>query len=431
MRPIVARGITAGVLRALLPVLLLVAALAVAPADLAPAAVAAEPITIGFAEALTGSLAVVGKSGLLAAQIWAEDVNAKGGLLGRPVKLIYYDHQSNPANVPGIYTKLLDVDHVDLVISPYATNMTAPAMPIAMAHGKLFISVFCLAVNSEFHYPRYFAMLPTGPDPMHAFSQGYFDLALSQTPKPQTIAIVAADAEFSRNASSGARDNAKAAGLRIVYDGTYPPTTTDYTPIVRAVRATNPDIVYIASYPADTAGMLRAVHEVGLSARLFGGNLVGLQTTALKTQLGPLLNGVVVNENWIPAPALRFPGVMEFLARYQAKAPAEGVDPLGWFLPPYAYARLQVLAQAVTVTGGLDDAKLATYMHANKFNTIVGDIAFGSEGEWTASRIIWTQFRGITGHDLAQFKDPATEVVLLPNEYKSGDLIYPYASAAP
>jgi branched-chain amino acid transport system substrate-binding protein len=122
---------------------------------------------------------------------------------------------------------------------------------------------------------------------------------------------------------------------------------------------------------------------------------------------------------------------MEFLARYQAKAPAEGVDPLGWFLPPYAYARLQVLAQAVTVTGGLDDAKLATYMHANKFNTIVGDIAFGSEGEWTASRIIWTQFRGITGHDLAQFKDPATEVVLLPNEYKSGDLIYPYASAAP
>jgi branched-chain amino acid transport system substrate-binding protein len=92
---------------------------------------------------------------------------------------------------------------------------------------------------------------------------------------------------------------------------------------------------------------------------------------------------------------------------------------------------MQVLAQAVTATGGLDDTKLAAYMHANKFSTIVGDIAFGAEGEWTASRIIWTQFRGITGHDLAQFKDPATEVVLLPNEYKSGDLIYPYSNAAP
>ena len=394
-------------------------------------AAAADPITIGFAEALTGSLAVVGKSGLLAEQIWAEDINAKGGLLGRPVKLIYYDNQSNPANVPAIYTKLLDVDHVDLVISPYATNMTAPAMPVAMAHGKLFISVFCLAVNSQFHYPRYFAMLPTGPDPMHAFSKGYFDLAMAETPQPHTIAIVAADAEFSRNASSGARDNAKAAGLRIVYDGTYPPTTTDYSPIVRAVRAANPDIVYVASYPADTAGILRAVHEVGLKARLFGGNLVGLQTTSMKTQLGPLLNGVVVNENWIPAPALRFPGVMDFLDRYQAKAPAEGVDPLGWFLPPYAYSRLQVLQQAVTATGSLDDAKLTEYIHTHHFQTFVGDIAFGPEGEWTASRVIWTQFRNITGHDIAQFKDPATEVVLLPDAYKSGTLIYPYESAAP
>jgi branched-chain amino acid transport system substrate-binding protein len=200
---------------------------------------------------------------------------------------------------------------------------------------------------------------------------------------------------------------------------------------VRAIRASNPDVIYVASYPSDTAGILRAAHEVGLSARLFGGNLVGLQTTTMKIQLGPLLNGVVVNENWLPAPALRFPGVMDFLARYPAKAPAEGVDPLGWFLPPFAYARLQVLQQAVTATGSLDDAKLADYVHANSFKTVVGDIAFGPAGEWTAPRIIWTQFRGIQGHDLAQFKDPATEVVLLPAEYKSGDLIYPYESAAP
>jgi branched-chain amino acid transport system substrate-binding protein len=318
MRRTVACRIIASTWRALL----LAVAFGTALGILGRPDIAAEPITIGFAEALTGNLAVVGKTGLLAEQIWAKDINAKGGLLGRQVKLIYYDNQSNPANVPGIYTKLLDVDHVDLVVSPYATNMAAPAMPVAMAHGKLFISLFCLAVNTEFHYPRYFSVLPTGPDPMHGFSRGYFDLAMSQTPKPRTTAIVAADAEFARNASSGARDNAKAVGLRIVYDGTYPPTTADYTPIVRAIRASNPDIIYVASYPADTAGMLRAVHEVGLKAQLFGGNLVGLQTTALKTQLGPLLNGVVVNEYWIPAPAMRFPGVMDFLARYQAKAPA-------------------------------------------------------------------------------------------------------------
>jgi hypothetical protein len=216
---------------------------------------AAEPITIGFAEALTGGLAVVGKSGVLAAQIWADEVNAKGGLLGRPVKLVFYDNQSNASNVPGIYTKLLDVDHVDLIMSGYSTNMTAPAMPIAMGHNKLFVSLFCLAVNAEFHYPRYFSMLPSGPDPKHAFSRGFFDIAVAQEPQPKTVAIVAADAEFARNASDGARENAKAVGLRIVYDGTCPPTTTDYTPVIRAVRATNPGVIYVASYPPDTIGI--------------------------------------------------------------------------------------------------------------------------------------------------------------------------------
>ena len=416
MRPTVARGIFAALLLAMW--------FGGTPA------IAAEPITIGFAEALTGGLAVVGKSGLLAAQIWAEDINAKGGLLGRPVKLVFYDNQSNASNVPGIYTKLLDGDHVDLVVSAYSTNMTAPAMPIIMAHNKLFVSLFCLAVNSEFHYPRYFSMLPTGPDPKHAFSHGFFDIAVAQNPKPQTIAIVAADAEFARNASDGARDNAKEAGLKIVYDGKYPPTTTDYTPIVRAVRATNPDIIYVASYPPDTAGILRAASEVGIKPRLFGGNMVGLSTAALKTQLGPLLNDIVVNENWLPAPTMQFPGVLEFLKGYQAKAQSEGVDPLGYFLPPWAYARMQLIEQAVEATKSIDDAKLAEYFHAHTFKTIIGDVAFGKEGEWTAPRIVWTQFQNITGNDLAQFKDPSTEVIVLPAEFKSGELIYPYAGAA-
>jgi branched-chain amino acid transport system substrate-binding protein len=396
-----------------------------------PARGCAQPITIGFAEALTGGLAVVGKSGVLAAQIWADETNAKGGLLGRQVKLVFYDNQSSASNVPGIYTKLLDVDHVDLIVSGYSTNMTAPAMPIAMGHNKLFVSLFCLAVNTEFHYPRYFSMLPTGPDPKHAFSRGFFDLAVAQSPQPQTVAIVAADAEFARNASDGARDNAKAVGLRIVYDGRYPPTTTDYTPVVRAVRATNPDVIYVASYPPDTVGILRAASEIGLKTQMFGGGMVGLSTAALKTQLGPLLNGIVISENWVPAPTMQFPGVPDFLQRYQARAQSEGVDPLGYFLPPWAYARMQLLAQAIEGTNSIDDGKLADYFAGHTFKTIIGDVTFGKDGEWAAPRIVWTQFQNIKGNDLAQFKDPATEVVVLPAEFRSGALIYPYAAAKP
>jgi branched-chain amino acid transport system substrate-binding protein len=405
------------------------AALGLAAALSTPATVGAaepEPIRIGFGEALTGSLAVVGKSGILAMQIWAEQVNAKGGLLGRPVKLVYYDTQSNPANVPGLYVKLLDVDHVDFVISGYATNMAAPAMPIVIAHNKLYLSLFSLAINSDFHYPRCFAMIATGPDPKRAFSQGYFDLAMNLTPKPQTLAILGADAEFARNATDGARVNAKAVGLKIVYDGSYPPTTTDYAPIVRAVRATSPELIYVASYPADTAGILRAVTEMGLKTRLFGGSLVGLQTASMKTQLGPLMNGIVLGEQWVPAPTMQFPGVMEFLKIYQSKAPAEGVDPLGVFLPPFAYARMQILEQAVNGAGTLDDDKLADYIRTHTFKTVVGDIAYGKDGEWAEPRLIWTQFQGIKGNDLAQFRDSATEVVLLPEKFKSGTLITPY-----
>src|SRR5947199_10079871 len=124
---------------------------------------AADPITIGFGMALTGPLAANGKMSLVAMKIWEEDVNAKGGLLGRAVKLIYYDDQSNPSTVPGIYTKLLDVDKVDFAVSPYATNMVAPAMPVMMQKNKLFIGLLALAVNQHFNYDRYFSMLPTGP----------------------------------------------------------------------------------------------------------------------------------------------------------------------------------------------------------------------------------------------------------------------------
>src|SRR3981081_2511871 len=160
-----------------------------------------EPIKIGYSMALTGGLAPNGKSALLAQKIWEEDVNAKGGLLGRPVKLIYYDDKSSPAEVPAIYTKLLDIDKVELLIGPYATAQIAPAMPIVIQRKKTFVALLGLAVNSEFNYPNYFAMIPSGPDAKPAFTKGFFDIAMAQGAKPQTVAIVAADQEFSRNAA--------------------------------------------------------------------------------------------------------------------------------------------------------------------------------------------------------------------------------------
>ena len=164
------------------------------------------PIKIGYSMSLTGGLAPNGKSALLAQHIWEEDTNAKEGMLGRPVKLIYYDDKSSPSEIPPIYTKLLDVDKVDLIIGAYGTALTAPAMPIVIQRKKTFIGLLALAVNSQFNYPNYFVMIPSGPEAKPAFTKDFFDVAVRQDPKPQTVAIVAADQESSCNAADGARE---------------------------------------------------------------------------------------------------------------------------------------------------------------------------------------------------------------------------------
>ena len=392
-------------------------------------ATAADPIKIGLGMALTGPLAANGKMSLLAMQIWEDDVNAKGGLLGRPVKLIYYDDQSNPSQIPVIYSKLLDVDKVDLIVSGYASTQIAAAMPIAIQRKKLFVSLFGTGINENFKYPKYFSMIPNGPTPKPAFTRGFFKVAEGQKPKPETIALAYADAEFGQNACEGARENAKASGFKIVYDKSYPPATVDFSPIVRAIQAVNPDLFVVCSYPLDTVGMVKAVHEVGFKPKMWGGAMVGLQATAFKTQLGPLLNGIVNFETWLPVKSMEFPGAMELLKKYQDRAPAAGTDPLGYYMPVWAYADLQVLGDAIATTQSLNDDVLADYIRKTTFKTVVGDVSFGALGEWAQERTLAAQFQNIKGNGVDQFRDPGTEVIVYPPQFKSGDVVYPYQNA--
>jgi branched-chain amino acid transport system substrate-binding protein len=387
------------------------------------------PIRIGFSMALTGPLAANGKQALLGAKIWQEETNAKGGLLGRQVELVNYDDQSNPATVPGIYTKLLDVDKVDLVVSGYATNMVAPAMPVVMQKNKTFISLFALGVNSEFHYPRYFSMLPSGPTPKESFTEGFFELAAAQNPKPKTVAIPAADAEFSRNAAEGAHSNAKKYGFEIVYDNTYPPNTTDFSPVIRAIQARNPDLVVFCSYPLDSVGLLLSANELGLKPKMMGGAMVGLQATVFKDKLKSKLNGIINYETWVPSPKLMAVAA-DFFKKYQDRAKAEGVDPLGYYLGGWGYAYFQVLAQAVEGSKSIDDAKLADYLSKNEFKTIMTSVRFGKDGEWTKSGMLQVQYHGITDQaNLETWRGMSYQNVLTPTGEKTGDIIYPYEKA--
>lgn len=388
-----------------------------------------QPIRIGYCLSLSGALASNGKTARLAHQMWQQDVNRRGGLLGRSVEMVCIDDETNPKLVPDIYKRLLDDEKVDLLIGGYGDNSVAPAMPLVMERNRYLVALMALAVNASFGYANYFVMIPTGPQPAEALTEGFFGLAASQTPKPQSMAILAADAPFSKSPVAGAKAHADKHGFRLVSEDRYPLSAPDLVPFVRSLKPVNPDILFLCSYLNDSIGLLRAINEVGLEPRIVGGAMIGPQNGAIKAQLGPLLNGLVNYEYWLPVPKMMFPGVADMIATYQSFAQNAGADPLGYYVAPQAYAQMQIVEQAVIRTGSLDDAKLAQFTRDTLFRTVVGDVKFGKSGGWSEARVLQVQYQNIEGADLSEFKDARTQAVVWPSSLASGTLIYPYAKA--
>jgi branched-chain amino acid transport system substrate-binding protein len=392
--------------------------------------VPAAPIKIGYSLSLSGPLAANGQTARLAHQIWRERVNARGGLLGREVELVCVDDKSDAAVVPGVYESLLSGERVDLVLGGYGNNSISPAMPLAIEHGKYFVGLMGLGVNIEFSYDRFFAMIPTGTDPNSALTAGFFAVAAEQTPRPTTVAIVAADAPFSKNPIVGARANAAANGLDVVSETKYPLTTTDFGPFLDEAQQSSPDILFYCAYLNDSIGLIRAIADSDLDPMLVGGAMIGPQASAVQTQLGPVLNGIVNYEYWLPTAAMNFPGVADLIADYQQRAKGTPADALGYYVAPFAYAQLQVLEQAIEATGSLDDDALAEFTRSATFSTVVGDVTFGRLGEWSVPRVLTVQFSGIGSSDISEFAKPEARVVVAPASYATGKLAAPYRAAA-
>ena len=385
------------------------------------------PIRIGMSMPQTGGLAGGGKASLLGIEIWRDDVNAKGGLLGRKVELVVYDDKSSAAETPAIYSKLLDVDKVDLLFAPYATVPTAPIMPLVKQRGMLLIGNFSFQVNSKVGHDMWFNNAPWGP--ADSWAAAFLDLG--QKAGGKTMALLTADQEFAQNLAVTAREVAKKRNLPVVFDQVYPPNTVEFSSILRALNAAKPDIVYVASYPPDSAGILRAVNEIGIadSVKIFGGGMVGLQFAAVMGNLGSLLNGVVNFNTWLPEPGMYYEGTKAFFDTYAKRAVEAKVDPLGYYLAPFGYASGQLIEQAIKATGSLDQKALAKYLRDNEHKTIVGPIAFSADGERKETATLMAQFRGIVDKNIEQFRSPGKQVILFPERLKSGDLVTPYEAA--
>ena len=383
------------------------------------------PVKIGMSMPQTGGLGAGGQAALIGLRMWVDDINAKGGLLGRKVEFIVYDDQSNGANTPGIYTKLIDVDKVDLLIAPYATNPTAPIMPMVKERGLLLMGNFSFQVNAKVHHDMWFNNAPWGD--AKNWSEGFLEAGKKAGAK--SIAIFAADAEFQQNLANGCREVVKQTGWNVVYDQNYPGNNTDFSSIIRAVRAAKPEAVFVACYPNEAVAIMRSVNEIGLGSQvqIFGGGMVGLQFGPVMQGLGSLLNGVVNYNSYVPG--MKYPGIEDFFKRYSERAIAAKVDPLGFYLPPYNYAIGQMIEQAVNGTKSLDHKKLADYLRKNEMKTIVGPISFDKNGERAKPSLVQAQFRNIKDGDFEQFKSPGKQVVIWPASEKQGDVITPFDKA--
>lgn len=382
-------------------------------------------IRIGYSLSLTGPVEENTKVAKLTHEIWQRSINNNGGLLGRKVELVCYDDKGSAPEAAAIYRNLLDKEKVDLVIGGYGTNTIAASMPVVIEREKFLIGLMGLGVNSELNYPHYYAMIPTGPNPNTALTKGFFEIAASQNPKPKTVALLSARAEFSKNPVVGAIENAKKYGLQVIHQQTYPLSTNDFSTIIEELETIDADILFICSYLKDSIGLVKAIKKGSYRPKMVGGAMIGPQSASVKTKLGPLLNGFVNYEYWVPVPKMNFNGVSVMLDEFQQQAVKENVDALGFYVAPLAYAQMQVLQQAIEGTQSLDDRMLSEYCRNNQFETVMGSIRFGKNGEWDQPRVLQVQYQNIKDNDLEFFKDNASQVVVSPRSYASGEFNYP------
>jgi branched-chain amino acid transport system substrate-binding protein len=328
-------------------------------------------IKIGYCLSLTGAFAAYGQSALIAHKIWEEEINKRGGLLGKRVELICVDDKSNFGLVANIYQKLIEEQKVDLIIGGYGVNSVAPAIQLALDYDKYFISLMGKVANSF----NCFSMIPIGVKPNTTLAENFF----KNIAKNSSVAIISADAELTRNSVLGARENIASNSQRIIFEYNYSLSTFDFIPLAEELRDLNPDAVYIAAYSSDAIGIMKAINEVGFHPNKIGASVVG-----------PLGLRVVCS------------GIEDLMGKYLSRTSSIEADVLGYYLAPMAYAQLQILEQAVVATNSLNDAKLIGHTHEAAFKTVLGDIQFDRYGECTAPQMIQIQYQALKAHDIEQ-----------------------------
>jgi branched-chain amino acid transport system substrate-binding protein len=354
------------------------------------------PITIGASLSLTGDFSADGQAFDRGYTLWAKDVNARGGILGRPVKLTILDDTSSPNQVVTNYQTLFGADHVDLAFGPFSSLLTGPASSVAARYGMAFVegaggapSVFDTPSNQADHNV-FDVSLPIA-DEMVPFVNWIASLQASQRPK--TAAYPMAQDPFADPPVQLAQTMLKRLGIRTVYTSVFPEEVADYKAPADQVAASGAQLVVLGSTDVPTvSAFMQAFEQQHYTPKLFIAAAGPDQGGAFTAAVGPgNANGMMVPDGWYPGyvnPVSQHV-VSEYVKQYGGTDSQVNAD------VAEAYSVGQVVAQAVTATGGTGNAKIISYLHSGvTLNSVQGRVKFDALGENGAAAAFIFQWQG-------------------------------------
>jgi len=352
---------------------------AVAGAGALPAG-AQTPIKIGASLSLTGTYAKPGSSQKEGYDVCADEINAKGGLLGRKVEFALYDDQSMPATAVKLYEKLVTEDKVDAVMGPYSSAISEAVANVTEKYKKVMVAPLA-ATTSIFKKGRKYIFMVVSP--AEVYLEGLIDMAAKRGLK--TVAIVNEDTLFPKASASGTAELAKKRGLQVVLQEAYPKGNTDFSALLVKIKAANPDVIAAGTYFDDAVAITRQMKELGVNPKMFG-LTVGGDLPEFHDLLKQNAEYVYCSAQWDES--LPYPGQKEFIAAYKKRFKGEPA-----YFAAAGYSGCVIYSEAVKRAGTLDSDKVREELLKLKTKTAFGDYAVDADGFQTAHKAVMLQWQ--------------------------------------
>lgn len=370
-----------------------------------------DAIVVGISLPLTGDFSEPGQGIRNGYELWAEMVNAEGGLLGREVELIFRDDGSDPNQVVSDYESLITQDDVDMVFGPFSTRLVVPAAQVAEEYGMLFLEPAGAAPEVfEQGFDNLFYAAPAVADDHYDYLAEHI-LEMPEDERPQTIAVASLDDPFAQGTAYGLRDRLVEEGFEVVADQVYPPEQTDFSAVAARIADADADLFIGGTQFEDSVGLVRAFQELGYQPRMAAFS-TGPTLPDFPEAVGDAAEGLLTPVGWDSR--ADYPGNQEFVEAYRETFDEEPSED-----PANGYTVGQIAAEAIEAVGCADPSEecqqqLIDYIRDNEFETIVGPLSWDEDGRPQAA------------HMIQQYIDGQIEIVLPQGQgVDTAELVYP------